>query len=197
MPTPTAILGSGLWWNNPGLAQLLGLCPLLAVSRTAAAGIGLGLASLAVITLSNGLVSAARRWLYPQVRLPALVLIIAALVTCVDLAFQAFQYELYQSVGLFLPLIVTNCVILARAEAFASKNSVGVSLLDGLAQGAGFALVLAVLGALREWLGNAGLLVAILPPGAFFLLAGLVAAGNAVKNARRNGSQPAAGAVSR
>ncbi|MCL4791624.1 MAG: electron transport complex subunit RsxE [Gammaproteobacteria bacterium] len=168
---------SGIWSRNPGIAQLLGLCPLLAVSRTLLTGLALGIATLLVICATNVLVSATRRWIDPRVRLPALVLIIAAFVTSVDLLFKAWWFELYGEIGLFIPLIVTNCVILSRAEAFASRNPLLPALLDGLGHGIGFLLVLTVLGAVRELVGN-GLLIASLPPGGFFALAGLIALRN-------------------
>jgi len=168
------ILAEGLWWQTPGLASLIGLCPLLAVSRSLAAGLALGIASLAVITASNALVSALGRRLHPRTRLPAFLLLIAGLVTAVDLLFQAHWFDLHGEVGLFVPLIITNCVILARAESFAASNGVWRAFLDGLGYGLGFTLLLAGLGALRELLAP-GLLVAALPAGALFLLAGLVA----------------------
>jgi electron transport complex protein RnfE len=168
------ILAEGLWWQTPGLASLIGLCPLLAVSRRLATGLALGIASLAVITASNVLVSALGRRLPPRVRLPAFLLLIAGLVTAVDLLFQAHWYDLYAEVGLFVPLIVTNCLILARAESFAASNGVWRAFLDGLGNGLGFTLLLTGLGALREFLAP-GLPVADLPAGALFLLAGLVA----------------------
>ena len=191
----------GLWHNNPGLVQLLGLCPLLAVTNTTINGLGLGLATLVVLTSSNLLVSLTRSWLSPEVRIPAFVLIIASLVTAVDMSLQAWFAGLSQNLGIFVPLIVTNCTLLARAEAFASRQAAGPALVDGLAQGLGFALVLIALGAVRELLGQGtlladadlllgpwaesltlqvfprswGLLLAILPPGAFILLGLLVA----------------------
>jgi len=168
------ILAEGLWWQTPGLAALIGLCPLLAVSRSLAAGLALGIASLAVITASNVLVSALGRRLHPRVRPTAFLLLIAGLVTAVDLLFQAHWFELHGEVGLFVPLIVTNCLILARAESFAAGNGVWHAFLDGLGYGLGFTLLLAGLGVLRELLAP-GLLVAALPAGALFLLAGLVA----------------------
>jgi electron transport complex protein RnfE len=171
------ILRSGIWSNNPGMAQLLGLCPLLAVSRTLITGLALGIATLLVVCATNALVSLMRSWIDPRVRLPALVLIIAAFVTSVDLLFKAYWFELYGEIGLFIPLIVTNCVILSRAEAFASRNPLLPSLLDGLGHGLGFLLVLAVLGAARELVAG-GLLIASLPPGGFFALAGLIALRN-------------------
>jgi electron transport complex protein RnfE len=184
--TPREIWRQGLWSNNPGLVQLLGLCPLLAVSRSLEAGLGLGLATLLVLCGTNVLVALARRAIDPRVRLPACVLIIAAFVTAVDLAFRAYAFPLYQDIGLFIPLIVTNCVILARAEACALRATPWVALQDGLAHGLGFAAVLAVLGFARE---HAGLAIAGLPAGAFFGLALLVAARNAWL---ARGSRPAA-----
>jgi electron transport complex protein RnfE len=220
-PGYATLIRDGLWWNNPGLAQLLGLCPLLAVSRTLAAGIGLGIATAAVLVATNGLIAAARRYIDPGIRLPACVLVIAAFVTAADLLVGAFWFELYLDVGLFIPLIVTNCVILARAEAFATRQPVAASLVDGLAHGAGFLVLLAAMGAIRELLargtvfadaqllfgaGSAdlgmtipaepqGLLLASLPPGAFFVLALLVAARNAWLSARRPATPQAAKAT--
>src|SRR5699024_10865136 len=191
----------GLWDNNPGLVQLLGLCPLLAVSNTAVNGFGLGVATLLVLVVSSGLVSALRQTWRPEIRIPAFVLIIASTVTAIDLSMQAWLHELSRSLGIFVPLIVTNCTILARAEAFASKQPIGASLTDALAQGTGFAAVLIVLGAGREVIGQGtlfdgadmlfgaaaaswtvkvlpfdqGLLLAALPPGAFIGLGLLVA----------------------
>jgi electron transport complex protein RnfE len=177
------IFRTGLWSNNPGMAQLLGLCPLLAVSRTLITGLALGIATLLVICATNVLVSACRKWIDARVRLPALVLIIAAFVTSVDLIFKAYWFNLYGEIGLFIPLIVTNCVILSRAEAFAIRNPLLPALLDGLGHGLGFLLVLAALGAVRELAGG-GLLIASLPPGGFFALAGLIALRNFLLNKR-------------
>ena len=191
----------GLWHNNPGLVQLLGLCPLLAVTNTAVNGIGLGLATLFVLLISNAAVSLLRSRLQPEIRIPAFVLIIATLVTAVDLSLQAWLHDLSRTLGIFVPLIVTNCTILARAEAFASRQDFKASIHDGLAQGTGFAMVLIVLGAGRELIGQGtlldgadllfgpwaenlsmrllptdwGLLLAVLPPGAFIGLGLLVA----------------------
>ncbi len=165
---------TGLWSNNPGMAQLLGLCPLIAVSRTLITGLALGIATLLVICATNVLVSLCRNWIDARVRLPALVLIIAAFVTSVDLIFKAYWFDLYGEIGLFIPLIVANCVILSRAEAFAIRNPLLPALLDGLGHGLGFLVVLTVLGAVREVIGG-GLLIASLPPGGFFALAGLIA----------------------
>ncbi len=175
------IFSTGLWANNPGMAQLLGLCPLLAVSRTLATGLALGIATLLVICATNVLVSASRTWIDTRVRLPALVLIVAAFVTSVDLLFKAYWFDMYGEIGLFIPLIVTNCVILSRAEAFAIRNRLLPALLDGLGHGLGFLLVLTALGAVRELIGN-GLLIASLPPGGFFALAGLIALRNVWQN---------------
>ena len=199
---------SGLWHDNPGLVQLLGLCPLLAVTSTFVNGLGLGIATLLVVTLSNGLVSATRHWIRTDIRIPMYVIIIASLVTCIELIFKAWFPALDRSLGIFIPLIVTNCAIVARAELFASRNPLGASLLDGLVMGAGFASLLCVLGFVRELVGqgsvlaridllfggepmqglqlvDGGFLLALLPPGAFFALAVAVAAKNAIDIRRR------------
>jgi electron transport complex protein RnfE len=192
---------SGLWDQNPGLVQLLGLCPLLAVTSTFVNGLGLGLATLAVLTCSNVLVSATRRFIHSDIRIPIYVLIIASLVTCIELIFKAWFPALDRSLGIFIPLIVTNFSIVARAEVFASRNPVGASFFDGIGMGTGFALLLMAIGFLRELLGSGsvfanldlllggdpmpglvlvdgGWLLAILPPGAFFSLALAVALKN-------------------
>lgn len=199
----TAIVRDGLWRNNAGLVQLLGLCPLLAVTGTAVNGLGLGLATLFVVTLSNLVVSLLRGALRAEIRIPVYVLVIASLVTTVDLAMNAWFHELYRTLGIFIPLIVTNCAIIGRAEAFASRNPPTAAVVDGLAVGAGFAAVLVVLGAMRELVGLGtlfsgaelmfgaaastwqvdvpayrGFLLAVLPPGAFIGLALLIAAKN-------------------
>ncbi len=196
----------GLWKNNPGLVQLLGLCPLLAVTSTVTNALGLGLATLLVLICSNVTVSAIRNWVPKEIRIPIFVLIIAAFVTCVQLLMNAYTYGIYQSLGIFLPLIVTNCAIIGRAEAYASKNPIKQSAFDGLMMGLGFAAVLLVLGAMREILGQGTLfdgahlllgewasvlrvevmkldsqfLLAILPPGAFIAMGFLVAIKNAI-----------------
>jgi electron transport complex protein RnfE len=172
--TAGRILAEGLWWNAPGLAALVGICPLLAVSKTFAAGLALGLASLTVLCLSNLLAAALAPWIAPRFRLAAFLLLIAALVAAVDLVFEAGWFDLYGQVGLFVPLIVTNCLILARAETFAAHHGLWPAFLDGLGYGLGFTVLLAGLGALRELVAP-GLLVAALPAGAFFLLAALIA----------------------
>jgi len=200
-------LRAGLWKDNPGLVQLLGLCPLLAVTTTFVNGLGLGIATLVVLACSNVLVSATRRWIRPEIRIPIYVLIIASLVTCIELMFKAWFPSLDRSLGIFIPLIVTNCAIVARAEVFASRNPVGVSLADGIGMGAGFTLLLVSIGAFRELIGlgsilsrmdmllggeamaglqlvDGGWLLAILPPGAFFSLALAVAAKNVIDRRR-------------
>jgi electron transport complex protein RnfE len=200
-------LRSGLWKDNPGLVQLLGLCPLLAVTTTFVNGLGLGIATLVVLACSNVLVSATRRWIRSEIRIPIYVLIIASLVTCIELMFKAWFPSLDRSLGIFIPLIVTNCAIVARAEVFASRNPVGPSLADGIGMGAGFTLLLVAIGAFRELIGHGsilsrmdmilggdamtgltlvdgGWLLAILPPGAFFSLALAVAAKNVIDRRR-------------
>jgi len=190
---------NGLWKNNPAIVQLLGLCPLLAVTGSVVNAIGLGLATILVLVCSNTAVSIIRNIVSDAVRLPAFVMIIAAAVTCIELLMQAFAYELYQILGIFLPLITTNCVILGRADGFAAKNRLGPAMYDGLIMGVGFAAVLVLLGAVRELFGTGILfanmdllfgpgaadwrvvvfanyqpfLLAILPPGAF-IFTGLI-----------------------
>ena len=209
-PTYTHILKEGLWVNNPGLVQLLGLCPLLAVTTNAINGLGLGLATLLTLTASNVTVSLIRNIVRPEVRIPVFVLVIASIVTVIELAMNAWLHDLYLILGIFIPLIVTNCAIIGRAESFASRQSVDRALLDGLAMGAGFTLVLVALGGLRELIGQGtllsqahlmfgefgrhltltliddyrGFLLAILPPGAFLGLGFLIAGMNII-NARR------------
>ncbi|WP_198263419.1 electron transport complex subunit E [sulfur-oxidizing endosymbiont of Gigantopelta aegis] len=198
------IAKDGLWTSNPVFAQMLGLCPLLAVSNTMVNALGLGIATMMVLIISNMSVSLIRNIVRPEIRLPVFVVIIASAVTAIELVMHAWFHELYLVLGIFIPLIVTNCAIIARAEAFASKNTVMKSGFDGLMMGLGFTLVLFVLGTLREVIGmgtifaNAhimfgasfhnltttvipnydGFLLAILPPGAFIGLAFLLAARN-------------------
>ena len=148
----------GLWGNNPALVQLLGLCPLLAVTSTITNALGLGLATLLVLVGSNITVSFVRNWVPKDIRIPVFVMIIAGFVTIVQLLMNAYTFGLYQSLGIFIPLIVTNCAIIGRAEAFASKNPVHLSAFDGLMMGLGFMLVLIVLGAMRELIGQGTLL---------------------------------------
>ncbi|MDG2017821.1 MAG: electron transport complex subunit E [Porticoccaceae bacterium] len=197
---------NGLWTNNPALVQLLGLCPLLAVTGTVVNALGLGLATMMVLIGSNIIVSLIRHHVSDAVRLPVFVIIIATFVTCAELVMKAFTYELYQILGIFIPLIVTNCAILGRAEAFASKQPVGMAAVDGFMMGLGFLMVLICLGALRELLGQGTLLadmqllfgptaenwtlrpfgegysflIAILPPGAFLVMGFLMAIKNAI-----------------
>ncbi|MDB2448827.1 electron transport complex subunit E [bacterium] len=197
---------NGLWHNNPALVQLLGLCPLLAVTGSVVNALGLGIATLVVLVGSNTAVSLIRHYVPDAVRLPAFVMIIASFVTCAELLMQAFTYELYQVLGIFIPLIVTNCAILGRADAFARKNPVLPAMLDGLMMALGFLAVLLVLGALREIVGQGTLftnmqlifgpmaadweltvfpnypdfLFAVLPPGAFVGLGLLIALKNRI-----------------
>ncbi|RUP82495.1 electron transport complex subunit RsxE [Alteromonas sp. KS69] len=196
----------GIWKNNPALVQLLGLCPLLAVTATFINGLGLGLATTLVLIGSNVTVSLVRNIVRNEIRIPVFVMIIAAFVTIVQLLMNAFTYELYLALGIFIPLIVTNCAIIGRAEAFASKNSAGASAYDGLVMGLGFTFVLVVLGGMREVLGAGTLfagadrlfgsiasnwtltlfetdspfLLAILPPGAFLGMGLLIAFKNMI-----------------
>ena len=189
------LLLDGLWHNNAALVQLLGLCPLLAVSNTAINGLSLGIATAFTVILSNITVSACRKAILPEIRIPVYVIIISGIVTMVGLLMNAFAHDMYLRLGIFIPLIITNCAILARAESFASKNNVFDSAIDGIATGCGFAAVLIVLGGVRELIGHGtlfadahllfgtapsgpllnlgsnyrGLLFAILPPGAFIL----------------------------
>jgi len=144
----------GLWKNNPGLVQLLGLCPLLAVTSTLTNALGMSIATIIVMVCSNATVSLIRKWIPKEIRIPIFVMIIAGFVTCVQLLFNAYAYGLYQSLGIFLPLIVTNCIIIGRAEAFASKNDLLPSAYDGFIMGVGFSIVLLLLGAVREVLGQ-------------------------------------------
>jgi electron transport complex protein RnfE len=197
---------NGLWSNNVALVQVLGLCPLLAVTATAINGLGLGLATLLVLLCSNVTVSLIRNLVRPEIRIPVFVLVIASFVTAVELAMNAFFHDLYKVLGIFIPLIVTNCAILGRAEAFASRNSVSRSLLDALTMGLGFTVILVLLGTLRELIGRGtlfsqahmmfgeaarwlsvtviddyqGFLLAILPPGAFIGLGLLIALKNLI-----------------
>ncbi|SEI38235.1 electron transport complex protein RnfE [Allopseudospirillum japonicum] len=195
----------GVWHNNPALVQLLGLCPLLAVTSSVVNALGLGLATLLVLVGSNCAVSLLRDYVPAAVRLPTFVIIIASFVTCAELLMQAFTYELYTILGIFIPLIVTNCSILGRADAFASKHPLLPSFVDGFMMGLGFLLVLLILGAMRELLGQGTLfdnmqllfgaeaaswkwvliedysfLFMILPPGAFFGMGILIALKNLV-----------------
>ena len=200
------IIRDGLWKNNPALVQLLGLCPLLAVSNTVINGLGLGLATIITLVASNGLVSLFRKQIPDEARLPVFVLIIASIVTVIELSMNAWFHELYLILGIFIPLIVTNCAITGRAEAFAARNPVGPALVDGFMMGLGFTAVLVLLGAMRELIGLGtlfseahlmfgeaargfsivvfedyrGFLMALLPPGAFIGLGLIVALKNVI-----------------
>ncbi len=200
------IAQNGFWRNNPALVQLLGLCPLLAVSGTVVNGLGLGLATTLVLIMSNGTVSLIRNLVRQEIRIPVYVLIIASFVTTVELAMNALFHDLYKVLGIFIPLIVTNCAIIGRAESFAAKNSVPKALADGLTMGLGFTVALVTLGAIREAVGHGtllaqahlmfgeqarqltitlvedyrGFLLMVLPPGAFIGLGVLIALKNVV-----------------
>ena len=199
---------NGLWKNNPAIVQLLGLCPLLAVTGSVINAIGMGLATTLVLMISNSCVSLVRGVVSDAIRLPAFVMIIAAAVTCTELLMQAYAYELFQILGIFLPLITTNCVILGRADAYACKTSLMPAMYDGFIMGVGFSIVLVLLGALRELVGTGALfsnmdllfgeaaknwklvifsdykqfLLAILPPGAFIFTGLIIACKNLVDN---------------
>ncbi|TQI80430.1 electron transport complex protein RnfE [Serratia fonticola] len=196
------LIVQGLWKNNSALVQLLGLCPLLAVTSTATNALGLGLATTLVLTITNGSISALRRWVPSEVRIPIYVMIIAAAVSIVQMLINAYAFGLYQSLGIFIPLIVTNCIVVGRAEAVAAKKPVGLALIDGMAIGLGATCAMFVLGSLRELIGNGTLfdgadmllgswakvlrievvhfdspfLLAMLPPGAFIGLGLMLAA---------------------
>lgn len=202
----STIIRDGLWKNNPALVQLLGLCPLLAVTNTTINGLGLGLATILTLVASNGLVSLLRKHIPDEARLPVFMLIIASIVTIIELSMNAWFHELYVILGIFIPLIVTNCAITGRAEAFASRNPVGPAIVDGLMMGIGFTAVLVVLGSMRELIGQGtlfseahlmfgeaarqftivifedyrGFLIALLPPGAFIGLGLIVALKNVI-----------------
>jgi len=212
------IAWNGIWKQNTGIVQILGLCPILAISSNVVNAVSLGLATILVMALSNLTIAALRNFIPYEIRIPVFILIIAALVTVVDLSFNAWLHELYLVLGIFIPLIVTNCIVLARVEAFAAKNDPIDSTVDGIAMGIGLTLVLAVLGALREVIGSGtlfsgiemifpsaqgivlfgddypGFLVAVLPPGAFIALGFLIAGRNwlEARNQARARLQPPA-----
>ena len=201
MSEAKTLLVGGLWKNNSALVQLLGLCPLLAVTSTATNALGLGLATTLVLTCTNSGISLSRRWVPSEIRIPIYVMIIAAVVSCVQMLINAYAFGLYQSLGIFIPLIVTNCIVVGRAEAFAVKNDPLISALDGFAIGMGATCAMFVLGSMREILGNGTLfdgadallggwakalrievfhtdtpfLLAMLPPGAFIGLGMMLA----------------------
>lgn len=185
-PAPRSLLLDGLWRDNPALVKLLGLCPLLAVSNTLANATGLGIATLITLLVANGSVASLRRLIPRAIRIPLYVLIIGSTVGIIDMLMAAWFTELHRSLGIFLPLIVTNCLIMGRAEAFAVRQGVVVSLIDALAMGCGFLLVLLVLGGIRQWLGQSGLLLAVLPPGAFMTLGLLLALRNSLLPTNRS-----------
>jgi len=213
------IAQKGLWDNNQALVALLGLCPLLAVTNNTINGLGLGIATMSVLIISNILVSLIRNYVPDEIRIPVFVAIIASAVTIIDLLMNAYLHTLHGILGIFVPLIVTNCTILGRAEAFASKNTVDKAIVDGFFIGLGFTLVLVILGALRELIGNGTLfdqadlllgswaqqltlhlpsdfhpvLLAILPPGAFLGLGLLVALKNAIELRQRQKKRNALG----
>lgn len=209
-PTPASVwktlLAEGVWKNNGALVQLLGLCPLLAVSNSVTNALGLGLATMFVLIFTNITVSLFRKITPHDIRIPIYVMVIATVVTVVQMLMNAFAFPVYQSLGIFIPLIVTNCIVIGRAEAYASKNEVKLSAFDGFAMGLGMMLSLIILGALRELIGNGtlfegldlllgdwakslkidvlhidtGLLLAILPPGAFIGLGFILAVKNMI-----------------
>lgn len=212
------LVKDGLWDNNVVFAQMLALCPTMAVTTSGTNGLGMGLATTAVLVVSNILVSLIRKTVSDQVRIPVFVVIIATLVTVVDMALNAWLHELYKVLGLFIALIVVNCAILGRAEAFAVKSSIPASIVDGLAMGLGFTGALTLIGLIREFLGSGtlfaqasnllgpsfaflevqvpgygGALLMILPPGAFAVL-GFLLAGKRVLDARLEARSSAAAA---
>ncbi len=212
MSSAQTIMLEGLWTRNPAMVQLLGLCPLLAVSNSFASALGLGVTTLIVLTLSNLFISLLRRFLYDAIRLPAQIMVIAGFVTLADMALQYSFFELHQRIGLFVALIVTNCTLLGRAEVFARKNDPAYALLDGFMMGLGFLLVLLAMGTIREILGqgtlfnnlslllgasfalddveirflDSGFLLMVLPPGAFLTLGCMIA----LKNKLSEGTNP-------
>jgi electron transport complex protein RnfE len=218
------IAGNGIWKQNTSIVQILGLCPLLAVTTNAVNGIMLSLATILVMAISNVAVASLRNFIPHEIRIPVFILIVAALVTVVDLLFNANLHELYLVLGIFIPLIVTNCIVLARVESFAAKNPPLQSTFDGIFMGVGMLWTLALLGAMRELLGSGtlfggidmvfpglqpiqllpenypGFLLALLPPGAFILLGCMIAWKNwmdarAAQRAQRKPPQPAATAA--
>ena len=198
------IFSNGIWKQNAGLVQLLGLCPLLAISNSVVNALSLGLATTLVMTLSGSGVAAIREVIPNEARIPVYVLLIAVLVTIVQFLMNAYVHAVYLVLGIFIPLIVTNCIVLARAESFASKNGIRASALDGIAMGLGLTLIITILGAVREIFGRGtllsgidlvfgesakfmvitvipdyqGFLLAVLPPGAFITLGLLIALKN-------------------
>ena len=202
MTTYAELARNGIWKQNTSLVQLLGLCPLLAVSATFVDGVSLAIATIFVMAMASGVVASVRNFIPHEIRIPVFILIIAALVTMVDLAMNAWLHELYLVLGIFIPLIVVNCIVLARIEAFAARNTPLVAAWDGAMMGVGMVVAIAVLGGLREFIGTGmifsgiemlipgthalqllpeaypGFLIAILPPGAFIVLGFLIAGRN-------------------
>lgn len=188
-------LYNGIIKENPTFVLMLGMCPTLAVTTTAINGVGMGLSTTAVLVFSNLFISALRKIIPDRVRIPAYIVIVASLVTIVQLLLQAFITSLYESLGIFIPLIVVNCIVLGRAEAFAAKNNPLASMFDGIGMGFGFTIALTLLGAVREFLGTGkifnltilpeeyGMLIFVLAPGAFIALGYLIAIINSLKKA--------------
>ena len=193
MNKPLKTLTNGILKENPTFALVLGMCPTLATTTSAINGMSMGLATLFVLVCSNVVISLLRNLIPDKVHIPAYIVVIATFVTMVQLAMQAYLPALYETLGLFIPLIVVNCIVLGRAEAFAAKNNVGLSALDGLGMGLGFTISLTVLGAVRELLGTGnifginvfsdayGMLIFVLAPGAFIALAYLMAMVNKLR----------------
>ncbi|MBE9535962.1 MAG: electron transport complex subunit E [Proteobacteria bacterium] len=189
------IIKKGIWTENPVFIQLLGMCPLLAVTTSAENGFAMGVASTFVLICANIVVSLVRDFIPSKVRIPCYIVIIASFVTITDLVMAGYFFQLHKSLGLFIPLIVVNCMILGRSEGFASKNNLGRSIVDGVSVGLGFTLALVILGGVRELLGNGSifgasilgdsympLIVMILPPGAFIALGFIIAFFNKIEN---------------
>jgi Na+-translocating ferredoxin:NAD+ oxidoreductase subunit E len=216
----TEIVENGLWKQNPGVVQLLGLCPTLAVTTSVVNGLSLGLATALVMAAANGAVSPVRKFVPAEIRVPVFILVIAALVTVIDLTIHGFAAPLHKVLGIFIPLIVVNCIVLARVESFAAKNTPLPSILDGFMMGLGLTIVLAILGGIRELIGKGtlfsgldlalgpdfkhymlsipdyhGFLLAILPPGAFLGLACLIAFRNWAGNRKTAPTSQVGGAV--
>lgn len=217
-PAPGTILRDGLWDSNVVLVQMLGICPVMAVTSSATNGLGMGLATMMVLIMSNMLIASIRHWVSPTVRIPVFITVIAGMVTLVDMSLNAWLHDLYKVLGIFIALIVVNCAVLGRAEAFASRQTVLASAIDGVAMGLGFTLVLTLLGGIREVLGSgtlfanahqllgphfaflemrilpesAGMLFMILPPGGFLILGLLIAARRRIQARLAARSEPAA-----
>jgi len=211
------VFSDGLWNNNVAMGQMLALCPLLAVTTSATNGLGMGLASVSVLVLTNVIISSLRSMITPQVRIPVLIVLIATVVTLVDMAINAWLHPLYKALGLFIALIVTNCAVFGRAESYACKHGIRLAAADALAMGLGFTWVLVLIGGFREILGSGtlfahaslllgdgfswleitviphfqGILVAVLPPGAFMALGLLIALKRVVDRRLRAGRKPA------